>query len=80
MASNDCSCCRFFQAGFGDRIGICRRYPAFHNRSFTEWCGEFQEKMIALTVVEMKQTDEKSVETPREKRKYTRRKNVETSA
>ena len=83
MASEDCSCCRYFQIGFGDRIGLCRRYPTFQNRSVSEWCGEFsikQPTIVALPVVEMPQIDEKSVETPREKRKYTRRNNAETSA
>ena len=56
MASEDCSCCRFFQTAFGDRIGLCRRYPSFQNRSHTEWCGEFATKqVIALPVVDLPQ-------------------------
>jgi hypothetical protein len=74
MANQDCSCCRFFLIGFGDRLGVCRRFPSFQNRSVSEWCGEFSQKMpelVALPVVEMQ---------PKPKRKYTRRKNAETSA
>ena len=53
MAETNCSCCRYFHVGFGDRIGVCRRYPSFQNRSMNEWCGEFVPKMVELPVVEV---------------------------
>lgn len=81
MSSIDCSSCHYFR-GTG-HIGLCRRFPSFQNKSPGDWCGEhrfIEVKVVALPVVEMQQTDEKSVETPKEKRKYTRRKNVQASA
>ena len=58
MVSNDCSCCRFFVAALGDRIGVCRRFPSFQNRAHTEWCGEFATKdVIALPVVDLPQQE-----------------------
>ena len=81
MADENCSSCHYFRGT--SHIGLCRRYPSFQNKSPGDWCGEYAEKkaeILALPVVEMQQIDEKSVETPREKRKYTRRKNVQTSA
>ena len=37
-----CSSCRYFLSGFGDRLGSCRRFPIFQNRSVAEWCGEYK--------------------------------------
>ena len=34
-----CKSCLFFIDG--DRMGICRRFPAPVNKSKTDWCGEF---------------------------------------
>mgnify|MGYP003346679223 FL=1 len=59
MAEMNCSCCRFFHVGFGDRIGVCRRFPSFQNRSMNEWCGEYSPPMIALPVIDPPQTDAK---------------------
>lgn len=42
MVTENCSCCRYFLTGFGDRLGSCRRFPSFQNRSAAEWCGEFK--------------------------------------
>ena len=42
MANENCSCCRYFLTGFGDRLGSCRRFPIFQNRSAAEWCGEYK--------------------------------------
>lgn len=55
MADTHCKSCSFFYVNFGDRLGVCRRFPVYQNRSETEWCGEFKGKMIALPVVEMQQ-------------------------
>ena len=54
MPETNCNGCIFFHVVFGDRLGVCRRYPTFTNRSEAEWCGEFRGKMIALPVVEMR--------------------------
>jgi len=35
-----CNLCRFFS--FGDRMGICNRYPQSVNKSNADWCGEWQ--------------------------------------
>jgi len=35
-----CNLCRFFS--FGDRMGICNRYPQSVNKSNFDWCGEWQ--------------------------------------
>lgn len=59
MSEANCSECRFFLLGFGDRLGSCRRFPIYQNRSLTEWCGEFQSKMIALPVVDLPQIEDK---------------------
>jgi len=80
MAAEDCSSCHYFRGT--SHIGLCRRFPSFENKSPGDWCGEFAAKkveIVALPVVEMQQTDETLVETPK-KRKYTRRKDVQTSA
>lgn len=65
MADENCSSCHYFRGA--NVIGLCRRFPAFVNKSHNDWCGEFQAKqveLIALPVVEMQQTDEKPVEIP----------------
>lgn len=54
---NNCSSCRFFYVGFGDRMGVCRRFPTFQNRAQTEWCGEFSPKMMELAVIDPPQVD-----------------------
>ena len=59
MAEQNCSSCRYFHVGFGDRIGVCRRYPSFQNRSMNEWCGEYSPPMIALPVIDPPQLDAK---------------------
>lgn len=65
MADLNCNSCQYFHVGFGDRIGVCRRFPAYQNRSMNEWCGEFTPKMIALPVIDPPQTDTKiQVELP----------------
>ena len=77
---NTCSSCHYFR-GTG-HIGLCRRFPSFQNKSPGDWCGEHRYKqvqMVALPVVEMQQTEQKTEEPPK-KRKYTRRKDVQTSA
>ena len=38
MTVANCSDCKFFVNH--DRMGICRRYPAYVHRSPVEWCGE----------------------------------------
>jgi len=35
-----CNLCRFFS--FGERMGICKRYPVVQNKSNDDWCGEWQ--------------------------------------
>ena len=35
-----CNLCRFFS--FGERMGICKRYPVVQNKSNEDWCGEWQ--------------------------------------
>jgi hypothetical protein len=77
MVNRDSRCgnCRFWQNQ--NIIGLCKRYPAHHNKHESDWCGEFgakQPEIVALPVVEM------PVEKPVEKRKYTRRQNVQTTA
>ena len=59
MADQNCSCCRFFHVGFGDRMGVCRRFPSFQNRTQNEWCGEFAPQMLALPVIDPPQLDTK---------------------
>ena len=36
---DSCNSCRFFS--YGDRMGICNRYPQSINKSNQDWCGEF---------------------------------------
>jgi hypothetical protein len=36
---DSCNSCRFFS--FGDRMGICNRYPQSINKANQDWCGEF---------------------------------------
>ena len=59
MAGLNCTCssCQFFCVAFGDRLGVCRRFPSFQNRSESEWCGEFKYKggIQELPVVDMQQ-------------------------
>jgi len=69
-----CENCRFWQNQ--NIIGLCRRYPQFHNKHRSEWCGEWSAAIIALPVVEM--PPETSV--AKVKRKYTRRQDAEASA
>lgn len=38
MTDQHCSDCIYFVNH--DRMGICRRYPAYVHRSPSEWCGE----------------------------------------
>lgn len=71
-AANICENCRFWQNQ--NIIGLCRRYPQHQNKARTEWCGEWSLALMTLPVVEMQP------ETPRVKRKYTRRQDVEASA
>jgi hypothetical protein len=51
-ANSTCNQCKFFHSSFGDRLGVCRRFPVYQNRSEMEWCGEFKTHMVALPVVE----------------------------
>ena len=36
-----CNSCRFFSFSFGDRMGVCNRYPQSFNKSNKDWCGEW---------------------------------------
>ena len=65
MSEANCNECRFFHVAFGDRLGSCRRYPIFQNRSMTEWCGEFQSKMVSLPVVDLPQVEKKKPGRPK---------------
>ena len=39
--NNDrCNSCRFFSAE--DRLGLCKRFPSYQNRSNQDWCGEYR--------------------------------------
>ena len=39
--NNDtCNLCRFFS--FGERMGVCKRFPIAQNKSHEDWCGEWQ--------------------------------------
>lgn len=60
-----CSSCRYFHVGFGDRMGVCRRFPTFQNRSQNEWCGEFASKMVQVPVIDPPQVEEKRRGRPR---------------
>jgi hypothetical protein len=35
-----CNLCKFFS--FGERMGVCKRYPVVQNKSNDDWCGEWQ--------------------------------------
>lgn len=42
MDSVYCNDCRYFDLQNNSfQLGICKRYPAYQNRSPKEWCGEF---------------------------------------
>ena len=45
---DSCKTCLFFIDG--ERMGICRRFPAPINKSKTDWCGEYSlsEKSLSL--------------------------------
>jgi hypothetical protein len=66
MSDSNCSACRHF-IDF-NQMGQCRRYPTFVNRHKNEGCGEFNEKAVETTAIEVKP-----------KRKYERKANAETS-
>jgi len=72
----NCGACRFWQDQ--NIIGLCRRYPTHQNKHKHDWCGEWvsseEPAIVALPVVEM------PVENPVQKRKYTRRQDVNPSA
>jgi len=36
---DSCNSCRFFS--YGDRMGICNRYPQAINKANQDWCGEW---------------------------------------
>lgn len=45
MAENIlCRDCRFWQKHV--HMGVCKRFPLVHNKSETDWCGEFQAKPV----------------------------------
>ena len=78
---SNCGACRFWQDH--NIIGLCRRYPTHQNKQKHEWCGEWVSNespaIVALPVVEMTEPT-KTVAIPVQKRKYTRRQNVDPSA
>ena len=39
-----CSTCRFWQKHI--HMGVCKRYPSIHNKSETDWCGEWARIVI----------------------------------
>ena len=41
MDKVNCSDCRHFDLQNNFQLGLCRRYPAYVNRSPKEWCGVF---------------------------------------
>lgn len=66
-----CELCLYWQDQ--NIIGLCRRYPQYHNKHRTEWCGEW-------TSIPNEAPIELSPLLERTKRKYTRRQDVEASA
>ena len=74
---SSCLTCLYFKDA--QIMGSCRRYPEMLNKHQSDWCGEHAEKpveMVKLPVYDI-MTD---TITPAPKRKYTRRKDVQTVA
>lgn len=66
MSDSNCSACRYFVDL--QQMGQCRRYPAYVTRHRNEQCGEFNEKAVETTVIEVKP-----------KRKYERKADAKAS-
>jgi len=66
-------------------MGQCRAHPQFFNKHRNDWCGELSPKALQSTTVTVSAGSAVVLPvvdamTEPKKRKYTRRKNVETSA
>lgn len=41
-----CASCRYFI--HGQLLGMCKRFPLFHNKHENDWCGEFDAKIVRI--------------------------------
>ena len=53
MLGEHCKSCIYFKDTERGSLGVCRRFPAHHNKSREDWCGEFKAEMLTLPVVDM---------------------------
>lgn len=65
-----CNSCRFFSFSFGDRMGICNRYPQSFNKSNKDWCGEFilDETSLSLEAMVVAMTEPVLLSEPKKQR------------
>jgi len=63
MLGEHCKSCIYFKDTERGSLGVCRRFPAHHNKSREDWCGEYEPEnlfgdyepeMLKLPVVDMK--------------------------
>lgn len=61
-----CNLCRFFS--FGERMGICKRFPIVQNKSNDDWCGEWQlTESLALEQIVQMMTEPVLISEPKKK-------------
>jgi hypothetical protein len=51
MAEPTCENCVYFRSA--QVLGTCRRYPIPQNKHQSDWCGEYEVKMLALPVYDI---------------------------
>ena len=49
-----CNSCRFFSAE--SKMGLCKRFPIYANKSENDWCGEWQSTKSAALEMMVEQT------------------------
>ena len=67
-SKDSCNSCRFFS--FGDRMGICNRYPQSINKANQDWCGEFsaiKNKAIEAITEKLSEIEVVFVEPPKQR-------------
>jgi hypothetical protein len=48
-----CIDCKWYAGQTNDTYGVCKRFPQTANKSHHDWCGEYENKVVVITPVQV---------------------------